>query len=138
MLNIFSCRKTHISFCSSWSGYNDELAWGAAWLYKATGEASYLNKAKEIFNSNNMCNSNLWFGWDNKVAGVQVLMYDITGQDSQYKTCVDNFLGALDSATYTPKGLIFVDNWGSNRHAGNNAHLCAQVMLIVTIFNLNT
>merc|ERR1712209_20829 len=55
-------------------GYNDELAWGAAWLYKATGELSH-----------------------------------------------------LDSATYTPKGLIFVDNWGSNRHAGNNALLCAQL-----------
>ena len=76
-----------------------------------------------------MCNSNLWFGWDNKVAGVQVLMYDITGQDPAYKKCVDNFLSSLDSATYTPKGLIFVDNWGSNRHAGNNAHLCAQVEL---------
>ena len=119
----------NISFCSSWSGYNDELAWGAAWLYKATGEQSYLDTAEQIFNSNNMCNSNLWFGWDNKVAGVQVLMYDITGQDPAYEKCVDNFLSSLDSATYTPKGLIFVDNWGSNRHAGNNAHLCAQVGL---------
>ena len=74
-----------------------------------------------------MCESNLWFGWDNKKAGVEVLMYDITGQDPAYKTCVDNFLDQLDSAHYTPKGLIFVDNWGSNRHAGNNALLCAQV-----------
>ena len=74
-----------------------------------------------------MCESNLWFGWDNKKAGVEVLMYDITGQDPAYKTCVDNFLDQLDSAQYTPKGLIFVDNWGSNRHAGNNALLCAQV-----------
>merc|ERR1711879_820336 len=62
-----------------------------------------------------------------KKAGVQVLMYDITGQDPAYKKCVDNFLGQLDSAQYTPKGLIFVDNWGSNRHAGNNALLCAQL-----------
>ena len=128
----------HILFSSSWSGYNDELAWGAAWLYKATGDQDYLDLAEDIFNSNNMCNSNLWFGWDNKVAGLQVLMYDVTGQDPQYKTCVDNFLGALDSATYTPKGLIFVDNWGSNRHAGNNAHLCAQVMLKVYILDQNT
>ena len=74
-----------------------------------------------------MCESNLWFGWDNKKAGVQVLMYDITGQDPAYEKCVDNFMGQIDSAKYTPKGLIFVDNWGSNRHAGNNALLCAQV-----------
>merc|ERR1712117_633403 len=116
----------NISFSSSYD-YNDELAWGAAWLYKATGEQSYLDTAEQIFNSNNMCNSNLWFGWDNKVAGVQVLMYDITGQDPAYEKCVGNFLSSLDSASYTPKGLIFVDNWGSNRHAGNNAHLCAQL-----------
>jgi len=114
-------------FYNSWSGYEDELAWGAAWLYKATEDPTYLEKAKKYFNSGNMCESNLWFGWDNKKAGVEVLMYDITGQDPAYKKCVDNFLGQLDSATYTPKGLIFVDNWGSNRHAGNNALLCAQL-----------
>jgi len=114
-------------FYNSWSGYMDELAWGAAWMYKATGEEEYLNKAKDFFDSNDMCNSNLWFGWDNKKAGVEVLMYDITGQDPKYEACVGNFISALKSAPYTPKGLIFVDNWGSNRHAGNNAHLCAQL-----------
>merc|ERR1712012_606527 len=114
-------------FYNSWSGYDDELAWGAAWLYKATEDPTYLEKAKKYFNSGNMCESNLWFGWDNKKAGVEVLMYDITGQDPAYKKCVDNFLDQLDSAHYTPKGLIFVDNWGSNRHAGNNALLCAQL-----------
>merc|ERR1712073_33775 len=93
------------------------------------GEQSYLDTAEQIFNSNNMCNSNLWFGWDNKVAGVQVLMYDITGQDPAYEKCVHNYVSGLKpgAATYTPGGLIFVDNWGSNRHAGNNALLCAQL-----------
>ena len=64
----------------------DELAWGAAWMYKATGEEEYLNKAKDFFDSNDMCNSNLWFGWDNKKAGVEVLMYNITGQDPVLET----------------------------------------------------
>merc|ERR1712117_669313 len=114
-------------FYNSWSGYDDELAWGAAWLYKATEDPTYLEKAKKYFNSGNMCESTLWFGWDNKKAGVEVLVYDITGQDPAYKKCVDNFLGQLASAQYTPEGLIFVDNWGSSRHAGNNALLCAQL-----------
>ena len=106
----------------------DELAWGAAWLYRATGDASYLQKAEDFFDSGEMCNSNLWFGWDNKKAGVEVLLYEITG-DAKYQTCVDNFMNEIKGAPYTPKGLIFVDNWGSNRHAGNNAHLAAQVLL---------
>ena len=33
-------------FYTSYSGYNDELAWGAVWLYKATGDTAYLDKAK--------------------------------------------------------------------------------------------
>lgn len=32
------CITNARSFYNSWSGYGDELAWGAAWLYKATGD----------------------------------------------------------------------------------------------------
>merc|ERR1712150_144169 len=63
---------------------------------------------------------------DNKKAGVEVLMYEITNS-AKYQKCVDNFMNEVKGATYTPKGLIFVDNWGSNRHAGNLAHLAAQL-----------
>merc|ERR1712241_428215 len=117
-------------FYKSWSGYMDELAWGAAWLYRATGDASYLQKAEDFFDSGEMCNSNLWFGWDNKKAGVEVLLYEITG-DAKYQKCVDNFMNEIKGAPYTPKGLIFVDNWGSNRHAGNNAFVEKQIGYIL-------
>ena len=33
-----------VLFASSWSGYNDELLWSAAWLYKATGDQMYMDK----------------------------------------------------------------------------------------------
>ena len=36
---------------TSWNGYGDDLTAGAAWLYKATGEQSYLNKAQSYFKS---------------------------------------------------------------------------------------
>ena len=32
------------------SGYVDELAWAAAWLYKATGSQTYLNSARSYYN----------------------------------------------------------------------------------------
>ena len=41
-----------ILFFRSYSGYQDELAWAAVWLYKATGEATYLNYAKTIYSGN--------------------------------------------------------------------------------------
>lgn len=31
------------------TGYIDELAWAAAWLYKATGTASYLDDARTYY-----------------------------------------------------------------------------------------
>lgn len=36
-------------FYTSFSGYKDELVWGAAWLYRATGDSTYLDKAKEYY-----------------------------------------------------------------------------------------
>ncbi|TOF81066.1 glycosyl hydrolase family 9, partial [Vibrio parahaemolyticus] len=30
----------------SWSGYGDELAWAALWLARATGDDTYLDRAK--------------------------------------------------------------------------------------------
>ena len=38
------------SFYRSHSGYKDELVWGAAWLYRATNDRSYLAKAEKYYN----------------------------------------------------------------------------------------
>ena len=38
------------SFYESFSGYNDELVWGAAWLYRATKDRTYLTKAENYYN----------------------------------------------------------------------------------------
>ena len=37
------------AFYDSFSGYMDELAWSASWLYRATGEASYLAEAESHY-----------------------------------------------------------------------------------------
>ena len=53
---------------NSSSGYNDELAFGAVWLYRATKENRYLQRAREFYNS-----GAAWaFSWDSKNPGVQV------------------------------------------------------------------
>ena len=36
-------------FYKSFSGFEDELVWGAAWLYRATKESSYLLKAEKYY-----------------------------------------------------------------------------------------
>ena len=60
--------KEDPSYFSSFSGYNDELMWGAIWLYKATNDTTYLNKAKGFYDGSNP----KFFSWDDKKAGAYV------------------------------------------------------------------
>lgn len=55
-------------FYKSWSGYNDELMWGAMWLYRATNNEDYLNKAIQLANSVGTSE----FSWDSKGPGALV------------------------------------------------------------------
>ncbi|KAB1210975.1 Endoglucanase 9 [Morella rubra] len=57
-------------FYCSYSGYKDELLWGAAWLLRATNNVSYLN----FLNSLGANDGADIFSWDNKFAGARVLL----------------------------------------------------------------
>jgi Glycosyl hydrolase family 9 len=62
---------TNFCICSS-SGYNDELAWAAAWLFRATGEQSYLNQALEFADPG----ATAWaYNWNEKTVGAQVSIF---------------------------------------------------------------
>jgi len=108
-------------FYNSWSGYNDELAWGAAWLAKATGDQSYTSKAAQF--ASQMGNPNE-LSWDNKARGVQILLAELTKQ-AQYSNAVRVFCDHLvNNQQRTPQGMVFIQPWGSNRHASNVAFAC--------------
>jgi len=105
------------------SGYGDELAWAAAWLYRATQDNSYLDKAKGYFSEFSLDGRPTQFSWDDKTAGVQLLMYQLT-QEDQYRGMVSAYGDWLcNEAPKSPKGMIFLDKWGSLRHAGNIAFI---------------
>ena len=54
--------------CNSSSGYEDELCWAANWLFRATGNATYMTYAEQYYSD-----GLIWaFGWDNKYPGAQV------------------------------------------------------------------
>ena len=87
-------------FYKSWSGYEDEIVWAATWLYRATGSEEYKTKVSEGYSGNLQS----MFSWDNKIAGYQVHMAQITGEEpylSHAQTYAD-FM--TKSATKTPKG----------------------------------
>jgi len=67
------------------------------------------------------------FSWDDKTAGVQVLMAKLTGED-RFKTLAENYCDYVSkTAPKTPKGMVYLDQWGPLRHAANVAFICLQV-----------
>ncbi|OEK08286.1 hypothetical protein A8C32_02185 [Flavivirga aquatica] len=118
----------------SFSGYQDELVWGAAWLYRATNTPSYLTKAEtEYANLSNQQGENVkaykWgIAWDDKSYGCYVLMSQLVG-DAQYMTDAERHLDYWTSGyngqriSYSPGGQAHLTEWGSLRHSSNTAFL---------------
>lgn len=117
-------------FYTSNSGFYDELAWAATWLYIATGEDSYLNKAKEYYDQ--ACQDYIWaMCWDDVHIGTAVLLSKIT-RDKKYMDAVETHLDWWSTGTaegeritYTPGGLAWLDSWGSLRYATTTAYVAA-------------
>ena len=130
-------------FYKSWSGYIDELVWGASWLYIATGDTKYLTKAEGLFDSLGYENQTTIpkykeaLSWDDKTYGCYVLLAKITNK-SKYHTCAQRWLDwwshgyaarqagktswTGDSGiAYTPSGLAWIRSWGPIRYAANTA-----------------
>ena len=109
------------SFYNSWSGYTDELAWGAAWLYQATGEQQYLAKAQQNYFGLN----NGWTqSWDNKSYGTGILLAQSTN-NAQYRRDVESWLNnwVAGEIQTTADGLAWLDQWGALRYSANTAFL---------------
>ncbi|KAK7253060.1 hypothetical protein RIF29_37464 [Crotalaria pallida] len=102
-------------FYCSHNGFQDELLWAAAWLYKASADNKYLNYAVTNGGASQMMNE---FSWDNKFVGAQTLLAEefYRGRQdlSRLKSHADQFVCSVlpGSATgqikTTPGGLLFV------------------------------
>ncbi|XP_071724519.1 endoglucanase 17-like isoform X1 [Rutidosis leptorrhynchoides] len=105
-------------FYCSYSGYQDELLWGAAWLHKATKKPTYLDYIQVNGQTLGASESDNTFGWDNKHVGARVLLskaFLVQKVHSlhDYKGHADNFICSIipgvpsSSSQYTPGGLLF-------------------------------
>ncbi|HUQ12516.1 MAG TPA: glycoside hydrolase family 9 protein [Steroidobacteraceae bacterium] len=131
------CITDAAGYYNSWSGYNDELVWGALWLYRATNETAYLDKAQSYYaNLSNQQQTSIksykWtIAWDDKSYGAYVLLAKLTGaaqyhDDAQrwlnWWTVGGTALGADGTrVNYSPGGQAVLDQWGSLRYAANTA-----------------
>ncbi|XP_044505293.1 endoglucanase 8-like isoform X3 [Mangifera indica] len=108
-------------FYCDFSGYQDELLWGAAWLYRATLKSFYWDYV--VKNAHNLGNYNE-FGWDNKNAGINVLVTRLkTSNADLFIENADKFACSLlpespaRSVEYSPGGLMFKDGGSNLQHA---------------------
>lgn len=109
-------------FYTSNSGFFDELSWAATWLYVATNEKSYLDTAKECYSKGSQ--DYIWaMCWDDVHYGTALMLTKITGEKT-YKDAIEKSLDWWTTGTsggervkYTPKGLAWLDSWGSLRYA---------------------
>ncbi|AEE44171.1 glycoside hydrolase family 9 protein [Cellulomonas fimi] len=126
------CVTAASAYYKSWSGYQDELVWGAYWLYKATGDATYLAKAEAEYDklgteNQSTTRSYKWtIAWDNKQFGTYALLAMETGKQKY----VDDANRWLDYWTvgvngqkvpYSPGGQAVLDSWGALRYAANTS-----------------
>lgn len=109
-------------FYTSNSGFFDELSWAATWLYIATNEKTYLDTAKECYAKGSQ--DYIWaMCWDDVHYGTALMLAKLTGEQT-YKDAIEKSLDWWTTGTsggervkYTPKGLAWLDNWGSLRYA---------------------
>ncbi|WP_238015893.1 glycoside hydrolase family 9 protein [Dactylosporangium sp. AC04546] len=126
------CITDASSFYNSWSGYNDELVWGAIWLYRATNDATYLAKAEAGYASlgtepQSTTKSYKWtIAWDDKSYGCYVLLAKLTGKQ-QYVDDANRWLDYWSvgvngqKVPTSPGGQAVLDSWGSLRYAANTS-----------------
>ncbi len=117
------------------STFYDDLFFAANWLYRATGEQSYLDLCKTDYIPNlgkEEQSSELKYTWghcwDDTMQG-GILLYAMNTGDSQWK---EQFRKHLEYWTtgyggkqiaHTPDGLAWLFQWGSMRHATTTAFL---------------
>ena len=101
---------------TSWSGYWDELAAGAAWLYKATGDSKYLTKAENYF-KNNVGGLGDWsYASDDHSYGAAMILAS-ESSDPFFKGQVTNWLDTWveekGNVKHTPDGFAHRAPWAS-------------------------
>lgn len=111
------------------------MAWGAAWLYRATDDATYKTAAAKHITDFKIGESTpggssqpLQVFWNDKTAAVLILMAKLTNDTvyTNYAKAYADFL--LNKATKSPKGMVaIVEIWGPLRHSTMAAFMCLQV-----------
>jgi len=99
----------------------------ATWLYKATNNNKYLSDAETHWDNMQHLHYSNELSWDNKARAVAILLAKITNKANYISNAEDFCSVAKNKAPRIPSGMIFIQPYGSNRHAANIAFACLVV-----------
>ncbi|EYU22709.1 hypothetical protein ABFS82_03G124400 [Erythranthe guttata] len=130
-----SLGSTVCPFYCSYSGYKDELLWGAAWLWRATNEVYYLNFIKSL-GANDGTDI---FSWDNKYAGARLLLARRSLVDNDqtfqpFRQQAEEFMCRIlpnspySTTQYTPGGLMY-------KLSGSNLQYVTSITYLLTTYS---
>ncbi|MAV12112.1 MAG: hypothetical protein CL861_01405 [Cyanobium sp. MED843] len=124
------------SFYNSWSGYEDELAYGAAWLARAAEAdgadgSSYRATALDLYENEIVGLNNGWtHNWDDASYATAVLLAEDVGDAgilADVRSWLDSWVEGTNGVQLTDGGLRHISTWGSLRYAANTAMLAGEV-----------
>ena len=124
------------SFYNSWSGYHDELAYGAAWLARAVeadgGEGNnYRATALDLYQNEIVGLNNGWtHNWDDASYATAVLLAQDAGDAeilADVRLWLDSWVEGTNGVQITDGGLRHISTWGSLRYAANTAMMAGEV-----------
>ena len=124
------------NFYNSWSGYHDELAYGAAWIARAidaSGDdgSNYRDFAQTTYHEQVGGLNNGWtHNWDDASYGTAVLLaQDSNDAEARRDTrqWLDSWVDGSNGVRITDGGLRHISTWGSLRYAANTAFLAGVV-----------
>ncbi|KAJ3692665.1 hypothetical protein LUZ60_011760 [Juncus effusus] len=124
-------------FYCSYSGYHDELLWGASWLHRASNNVSYMSYIQSNGVLLGAGDDDYSFSWDDKRVATKILLSKgflnskVQGLEL-YKAHSDNYICSLVpgsnsfQAQYTPGGLFYKES------ESNLQYVTATSFLLVT------
>ena len=89
-------------------------------------DQKWKNLAESLYKSLGIQYTGNEFNWDSKKPGAIAVMAEATG-DPKYYSALAQYADKVLRIKKTPKGLVYVQKWGTNRHAANIAFIALQV-----------
>lgn len=114
----------------------NQLVWGALWLYRATGNQTYLTKASSYFDRFNLGSVDITpMDWSDQSGGVFVLGSMLDNSTQKYRTAAERYLDTLTQGqgpcSFTGGGLL----WCGQSSASNSLIPAQDTALLALLYS---